>query len=161
MKIVNRSDSTVVYSLEELKVRRLFAPNEEKDVPKGEITSLWQTDGGKELIKHELLVDNAAWIEENYPAAPIEYFWREDKVKECLINDSLELFRETLDFAPAGVLEIIKRISWQLPLTDLNKIEAIREKLGFDVLMSIGLMREKAPQKEKPTQRLRKREEEI
>lgn len=72
--------------------------------------------------------------------APIEYFWQNEEIKACILEDDLELFKETLDYAPAGVIDLIKTISWKLPLSDLNKIAAIRDKTGFDVHMAAQVM---------------------
>ena len=50
-----------------------------------------------------------------------------------LLNGSLDAFLDALDFAPIGVIDLIKTMSVQLPLTDLNKRRALKEKTGFDV----------------------------
>ena len=41
-------------------------------------------------------------------------------------------FLDMLDFAPEGVMNLIKTYAVKLPLTDLYKIEALKEKTGFD-----------------------------
>jgi len=41
MQVTNRSTSVVVYTLDELKVRRNFAPNETKDIPAKELETLY------------------------------------------------------------------------------------------------------------------------
>ncbi|NLV87667.1 MAG: hypothetical protein GX025_10715 [Clostridiales bacterium] len=159
MKVINRSDGNVTYHLEELRTRRVFTPNESKEIEPAEMEALFQMDGGAELIKHYLLVDDKAWVEDHWQPEE-EYFWKYADIEHCLKEDSLELFSETLDYAPQGVLDLIKAISWKLPLTDLNKIDEIRNKLGFDVQGAVRIMesqihRDVEPKKE----RLRKRKE--
>ena len=159
MKVINRSDGNVVYSLPEFNIRRVFTPGESKDVPEQELNALFQSDGGAELIKHELLVQDEDWVKKTMPNAPIEYFWGLEEVKHCLLNESLDLFEETFDYAPQGVIDLIKRMAWQLPITDLNKMKVIQEKTGFDVLQAIEIMKKPATaQCTQPHERLRKRE---
>lgn len=158
MKVFNRSDSNVTYSLPELNTRRVFALGESKDLESKEMEALWQMDGGMTIIKDYLCVDDRDWVAKHWDA-PIEYFWTTDDVKKCLLEDSLELFQETLEYAPAGVIDLIKMLSWQLPVRDLNKIEALRQATGFDTLAAIEVMSaSKERQKPQKKERLRKRE---
>ena len=46
-------------------------------------------------------------------------------------------FLDMLDFAPAGVMDMIKDYAVTLPLTDLYKVEALRKKTGFDSAKAI------------------------
>lgn len=159
MKVYNRSDSVVSYSLPELRVRRVFNLGECKELEPAEMEALWQTDGGQILIKQHLCVDDKEWVSAHWDA-PIEYFWKDEDIKICLTEDSIDLFRETLEYAPEGVIDLIKNYAWRLPIHDLNKIEAIKEATGFDVLAAIDVMsaptsRSSAPAKK---ERLRKRE---
>lgn len=158
MKVYNRSDSNVTYSLPELQTRRVFALGESKDLDAKELEALWQKDGGMILIKNFLLVDDKEWVAAHWDA-PIEYFWKTEDVKKCVLEDSVALFQETLEYAPEGVIDLIKMFAWQLPLGDLNKIEALRQATGFDTLAAIDVMSSKKPRAEAPKkERLRKRE---
>jgi hypothetical protein len=57
----------------------------------------------------------------------------ENQVRDLLLTGSLDAFLDALDFAPLGVIDLIKTLAVQLPLTDLNKRKALKEKTGFDV----------------------------
>lgn len=159
MKVYNRSDSIVSYSLPELRVRRVFNLGECKELESSEMEALWQTDGGQVLIKQHLCIDDREWVAAHWDA-PIEYFWRDEDIKMCLLEDSIELFRETLEYAPEGVIDLIKSYAWRLPIHDLNKIEAIKEVTGFDTLAAIDVMSAAAPSASRSAkkERLRKRE---
>lgn len=158
MKVFNRSDSNITYSLPELNTRRVFALGESKELEPKEMEALWQMDGGMTIIKDYLVVDDPEWVEQHWDA-PIEYFWKAEEVKKCLLEDDLALFQETLDYAPAGVIDLIKMLAWQLPISDLNKIEAIRQATGFDTLAAIEVMSASKPRKDpQKKERLRKRE---
>lgn len=158
MKVYNRSDGNITYSLPELDTRRVFSLGESKDLDPKEMEALYQLDGGKTLIEEYLLVDDEAWVKAHWDA-PLEYFWKEAEIKKCLREDSLELFQETLEYAPQGVIDLIKMFAWKLPITDLNKVEAIRQATGFDVMAAIDVMSASTP-KAPPVkkERLRKRE---
>ena len=57
----------------------------------------------------------------------------ESQIRDLLLYGSLDAFLDALDFAPLGVIDLIKSLSITLPLTDLNKRRALKEKTGFDV----------------------------
>ena len=159
MKVYNRSDSNVTYNLQELSTRRVFALGECKELDAKELEALWQMDGGMIIIKDYLVVDDPDWVAAHWPDAPIEYFWKDADVKKCLLQDSLDLFQETLEYAPQGVIDLIKMYAWQLPISDLNKIEAIRLATGFDTLAAIDVMSASKTRPEpQKKERLRKRE---
>ena len=64
------------------------------------------------------------------------------QINDLLLNGSLDAFLDALDFAPIGVIDLIKTLSVQLPLTDLNKRRALKEKTGFDVDRALVHMEE-------------------
>ena len=160
IKVYNRSTGMVYYSLPELGIRRAFNLGEIKNIDEKELEALSQIDGGLILLKENLLVDDKDWVEKHFEA-PIEYWWKPEKIKKAMLEDSLELFSETLDYAPEGVLDFIKMFSWQVPLTDLNKIAVLKEKTGFDAQAAALLMKKNNTESEQaPTRRKRLREEE-
>jgi len=120
MKVTNRSTGLVVYAIPEMHVRRVFSIGETKDIEENELNQLFQLPGGAELLKDSLLVHDKEWVKKTWDA-PIEYFWGVPEVKKCILEDSIELFKETLEYAPAGVIDLIKEIAWKLPCNDLNK----------------------------------------
>lgn len=160
MKVYNRSDSNITYSLPEMNIRRVFALGESKELDEKEMNALYQMDGGKTLIEEYLLVDDEEWCNKHFSEEPaLEYFWKPDDIKKCLLQDELALFQETLEYAPLGVIDLIKMYAWQLPISDLNKIEAIKQATGFDVLAAIEVMSAAKPRAAAPKkERLRKRE---
>lgn len=52
---------------------------------------------------------------------------------------TLDQFLDCLDFAPEVIKELIKTMAVELPLNDMSKREAIKEKLGFDVSKAIEI----------------------
>ena len=62
-----------------------------------------------------------------------EYWLDDEGVKNLLLKGSLDEFLDCLDFAPSGVIDLIKKYAIALPLNDVAKREALLKKTGFDV----------------------------
>ena len=153
MKVMNRSTGQAGYALPELNIRRVFNIGEIKELKDNEIRALYNTDAGRGMLTHILQVQNKDFVlKEIWPDAPIEYFWTIEDIKKCIYEDSVELFAETIDYAPDGVVDIIKDLAWRGPMNDLNKCNVLRDKLGFDPIAAHEIM-SKMPKTEtkKPT----------
>lgn len=160
MNVINRSAELVCYDLPELRVSREFEIGMHKDIPEEELEALFQNVGGNFQLKNFLLVEDREWVKKHWDA-PIEYFWDFDAVKNCVLNDPLDLFEETLEYAPEGVIELIKEYAWRLPCNDLNKIHAIKEKTGFDAQLAVQAMKPKEATESAPVKQGRLRREEL
>lgn len=132
MKVRNRSMSTVGYDIPDLRVKRHFASGEIKEIPKEELESLLQQPGGRVILTEYLQVskDDIKQLDVLQPEQ--EYFYSDEDIKRIMTLGSQDEFLDMLDFAPEGVMNMIKGYAVQLPLTDLRKVEALRKKTGFD-----------------------------
>ena len=65
-------------------------------------------------------------------------------------SGSLEQFEDCLDFAPIGVIDLVKEIAVKMPLTDTVKIKALKNKTGFDVIRALENAAEDAPEADEP-----------
>ena len=131
--VKNRSSSIVVYRIPETNLRREFEPGEIKRVPFGELEKLTYQPGGRELLENFLQILEEEVTTDLNVHREVEYDMSEAQIRDLLLNGSLDAFLDALDFAPIGVIDLIKTLSVQLPLTDLNKRRALKEKTGFDV----------------------------
>lgn len=131
--VKNRSSSVVVYRIPESNLRREFAPGETKQIPFGELEKLTYQQGGRELLEQFLQIVDEAVTKDLNVHREVEYDMSEAQVIALLKTGSLDAFLDALDFAPIGVIDLIKTLAVQLPLTDLNKRKALKEKTGFDV----------------------------
>jgi hypothetical protein len=61
-----------------------------------------------------------------------EYHMSEQDIAKMMVSGSLDEFLDCLDFAPPGVIDLIKKLSVSLPLGDISKRKALKEKTGFD-----------------------------
>lgn len=131
--VKNRSSSVVVYRIPESNLRREFAPGETKRIPFGELEKLTYQQGGREMLEQFLqIVDEVVTTDLNVHR-DVEYNMSESQIRDLLVSGSLDAFLDALDFAPIGVIDLIKTMAVRLPLTDLNKRKALKEKTGFDV----------------------------
>ena len=131
--VKNRSTSVVVYRIPESNLRREWAPGEVKRIPFGELEKLTYQPGGRELIANFLqIMENEVTDDLNVHREP-EYNMSEEQVRDLILNGSIDAFLDALDFAPLGVIDLIKTMSVQLPITDMAKREALKVKTGFDV----------------------------
>ena len=151
--VKNRSNSTVVYSIPEMNLRREYAPGEVKRINKEEIEALSYRSGGMNLMSRFLQIDEEMLNDISISVEP-EYWLDDEGVKKLLITSSLDEFLDCLDFAPRGVIDLIKKHAIALPLNDVAKREALLKKTGFDVdtvLRNQKLAKEDEPNIEQPT----------
>lgn len=131
--VTNRSASVVVYSIPEDNIRRYYEPGETKKIRHAELEKLACQQGGPILIANYLLIQNEDAAKElGVPNEP-EYFMTEKEVVELIKSGSLDAWLDCLDFAPQGVIDMVKKLSVSVPLNDYEKRRALKEKTGFDV----------------------------
>ena len=58
-------------------------------------------------------------------------------IKNILLAGSLDQLKDCLDFAPLGVIELVKSLAVELKINDLAKRQYILEKTGFNVTNAI------------------------
>ena len=131
--VKNRSSSMVVYRIPETNLRREFAPGETKRIPFGELEKLTYQSGGRELLENFLQILEEEVTTNLNVHRELEYDMSEEQVRDLLLTGSVDAFLDALDFAPIGVMDLIKRMAVALPLTNLQKRKALKDKTGFDV----------------------------
>lgn len=131
--VKNRSGSHVVYTIPEIGVRRSFAPGEVKKITFEELEKLTYQPGGMEILSRFLQIQDTQVINSFGMRVEPEYHMNEQQVANLILNGSLDSFLDALDFAPDGVIDLIKRMCISLPVTDYNKMKALKEKTGLDV----------------------------
>lgn len=146
--VKNRSSSVVVYRIPETNLRREFAPGEVKKIPFGELEKLTYQEGGRELLENFLQIMENEVTSDLGVNRELEYNMSEQEIIALLQTGSLDAFLDALDFAPIGVIDLIKTLAVQLPLTDMNKRKALKQKTGFDVDKAlVHIEEEKAEEK--------------
>ena len=131
--VKNRSSSMVVYRIPETNLRREFAPGETKRIPFGELEKLTYQSGGRELLENFLQILEEEVTTNLNVHRELEYDMSEEQVRDLLLTGSVDAFLDALDFAPIGVIDLIKSMAVALPLTNLQKRKALKDMTGFDV----------------------------
>ena len=56
------------------------------------------------------------------------------------VNTSLDQLLDCLDYAPEGVISLVKNMAVDMKLNDVSKRDAIKDKTGFDVSKKVFLI---------------------
>ena len=151
IKICNRDNAAVFYDIPEMNgLHRVFQPNEVKEVTLGELIKLSYEPGGMDLLRNNFILNNKEAINMILGKVEPEYNYTPADIKNLLLNGSLDELLDCLDFAPEGVIEILKDLAVELPLNDVAKREAILNKTGFNVTNAIKIKKEVQADAEKP-----------
>lgn len=130
--VKNRSAGVAVYKVPELGVRRSFQPGETKKISAEELEKLTYRPGGMAILANFLQIQDVEGIEKVGLHPQPEYHMSEQDIVKMLKEGSLDEFLDCLDFAPPGVIDLVKKLSVSLPLGDIQKRQALKEKTGFD-----------------------------
>jgi len=145
IEVKNRDNGHVGYYIQDLNnLRRDYAPGETKKITFEELKKLSYQPGGLKLITDFLLVNNEEAIAEILGKVEPEYYYTDEEVKELLLNGSLDALKDCIDYAPAGVRDLIKKYAVELEINDISKREAIKKMMGFDVNSAIMVNKETA-----------------
>ena len=131
--VKNRSASHVIYRIPEQNIRRQFMPGETKKLSYAELEALSYQPGGVALMTNFLQIQSADVTKELGIHTEPEYNMSEQQIVELIKGGSLDAFLDCLDFAPIGVLDLLKKYAVSVPLTDYEKRLALKQKTGFDV----------------------------
>lgn len=142
VRVENRANATVAYRVPESKIVRRFVPGEVKEIEMGELRQVIQIPGIYRLIESNLIIHNKEAVEELLPHAEPEYFYDKKDVDFLLERGTLDQLKDALDFAPEGVIELIKERAVTTELNDMRKREAILEATNFNVTGAIDIRRQ-------------------
>lgn len=150
LRVKNRSASLAVYSIPEINIRREFAPGETKNITYGELEKLSYQPGGRTIMQNFLqIIDPEATGDLGINREP-EYDLSEQQIVDLMTKGSLDAFLDCLDFAPIGVIDLIKKFSVSLPLNDIDKRDALKKKTGFDVTVALANMQKEKEDMDAP-----------
>lgn len=143
IQVTNRYKGNVGYIIPDMNnLNRQYQPGETKEITFEELEKLSWIPGGAYIIKNCLIIHNPEAVEELMARVEPEYYYTEKDVTRLLQTGSLDEFLDCLDFAPEGVLDMVKDLAVSLPLNDVQKRNAIEDKLGFDVNAAIDLLQQ-------------------
>ena len=142
IKVTNRDSGSVGYTVAEMGIHRKFQKGEVKEIRMEELRKLSYLPGGQAIINDCLIIHNEEALKELNPDYEPEYFYTEADIRELLLKGTEAQFLDCLDFAPEGVIELVKQLAVELKINDLAKREAIFKKTGFNVTRAIQINEE-------------------
>ena len=132
-RVKNRGASTVVYKIADKGIRREFKPGQVISISSEELEELTFQPGGTLILSQFLQILDLEGIQAARIKTEPEYHMSEADIAKLITSGSLDAFLDALDFAPIGVIDLIKKLSITIPMTDIPKRKALKEKTGFDV----------------------------
>ena len=145
--ITNRSHGFVTYVIKDMHVTRTLEPGETFKVPEEEMMRLVQQSGGRSLIYDYIFIHEPEVAERVLNIKLVrepEYNMTADQVRAWMPTCSLDAFKDALQFGPQGVKDLIRAMAVETKLNDVEKREAIKKFLGFDVTRAIEIQQEDA-----------------
>ena len=148
ISVTNRDKGSVGYQIPDLgNLNRQFQSGETKEIAFEELEKLSWIPGGLYILENCLVIDNEEAVKALLHKVEQEYYYTKDDVKKIMTSGTLDEFLDCLDFAPQGVLDMIKDLAVSMPLNDVQKRQAITDKLGFNVDNAINLTKDSANDK--------------
>lgn len=139
INVKNRGTGIVCYTLEESGIRRSYSPGEtKKNIKVKELEELTYIPGGTALINKYLVINDEEVCEYLGLTIEPEYYYEESTIRTLLAQGSVEQLLDCLDFAPTGVIDLVKKIAIETEVNDVAKRMAIKDKLSLDVTAAIA-----------------------
>ncbi len=141
IQVQNLTGGTVVYTIPEDNIRRVFAAHEIKKITPTELRKLYYHPGGESLLQNFLSVkdrDLALEFGVSLDSFDHEYSWTPKEVEELLLNGSMDKLHDALDFAPEGIIDLIVDKAIELRIPDVNKRELIQNNTGKNITSMIN-----------------------
>lgn len=158
VEVTNNSTGSVSYYSEFSRtVRKWDKPSTTKKISLEELRELVGSSGGYELLENFLLIKNMEVREELGLPVNKEYML-DDKEIKALLKKSVDVLESTLENTSESIKEKIAQSAIDTKLSDLDKLEVIKEYSGVDVLFAIQEKKEeekqeKATDKKKSTKK--------
>ena len=142
IEVRNLSSDTVVYTIPENNIRRVFRKNETKKIDEEELRNVFYQPGGEVLLRDFLSVRDRNLALEfgvSQDSYDHEYSWTEKDIDNLLQNESIDMLHDALDFAPLGIVESIVARAVKLQVSDVNKRNLIQQVTGKNVDRMIAI----------------------
>lgn len=134
--VIKRAKGSVGYKIDTLRVSRSWK-HDAKDpiyIPVAELIELTTIPGGRKLLEEYLIIqDEDARLEVLGIETPPEYSYTEKEINYLLHKGSNEQLLDCLDYAPKGVLDLVKMLAIQNKPDTTVKVDAINKKFGINL----------------------------
>ena len=160
VKVVNRTGGSLAYKIDTLRVTRHWPrPGDYLNISISELSELKTVPGGNYILKECLIIEDKEALNILFPDTELEpeYNYGLKEVEALLYEADLAQLLDALDFAPKGVLELIKTKATEKLPNETAKIEAINKKFKIDLNKVNELHQEKEIKEQAPKQTRRRR----
>ena len=160
VKVVNRTGGSLAYKIDTLRVTRHWRrPGDYLNISISELSELRTVPGGNYILKECLIIEDKEALNVLFPDMELEpqYNYGLKEIEILLYEADTEQLLDALDFAPKGVLDLIKAKSAEKLPNTTAKIEAINKKFKIDLNKVNELYQEKEILEEKPEPTRRRR----
>lgn len=130
--VKNRSAAIVLIDVPNIHLHLEVQPGQTIKMKYEDLCEFAQVPGGATMLREYLQLQEQEIEELNLGEVEPEYNYSEEDIKKLILEGSIDEFLDCLDFAPTGVIDLIKKFAVDLPMTDLRKIEELKKKTGFD-----------------------------
>lgn len=110
-----------------------FNKGETKRVNLDDLIELKSSDGGARLLEEYLVINDKDAIKLLDLQPEPEYFYGKEEVEKLLTEGSLDQLEDCLNFAPEGVIDLIKEVALKMELPDTRKRALIARKTGYNL----------------------------
>lgn len=135
--VINRASCSISYNLPELMASRVFrsfgTPGDRMEIADSELKALSYTAGGRILLDSYLMIDDADVTEDLGITTEPEYFYTEDELVALLKKGTMDQLLDCLQFAPEGVLDLLKKVAVDIRLDSTEKRKVIGEHLKVNL----------------------------
>jgi hypothetical protein len=146
VEVTNNSTGSVSYYSEFSRtLRKWDKPNSTKKISLEELRELVGSSGGYELLENFLLIKNMEVREDLGLPVNKEYMLDEKEIK-AVLKKSVDVLENTLENTSDSIKEKIAKSAIDTKLSDLDKLEVIKDHSGVDVLAAIQEKKEEEKQ---------------
>lgn len=134
VKVWNRTSGGISYAIPELRIRREWrGTGDLQTVKLEELETLRYMAGGAKLMNEYMLIKDQDVCEFlGMPTDP-EYFYDENDIKVLLEKGTNDQLLDCLEFAPKGVLDLLKKIAVEMKLDSSEKRGIIGKHLNVNI----------------------------
>ena len=160
VKVVNRASGSLAYKIDTLRVARHWRkPGDYLNISIAELLELKTVKGGQSLLENYVIIEDEEALSVLFPDQELEpeYKYGVKEIEVLLYEADTEQLLDALDFAPKGVLDLIKSKSAEKLPNTTAKIEAINKKFKIDLNKVNEFYQEKEIKEESPEPTRRRR----
>ena len=130
--VTNRDNGEVVVVLSNDKLIH-FNAGETRKISLEDLAEMRSGEGNRVLLKDYLMIKDQQALDYLEIETEPEYFYTKEEIRVLLETGTLEQLEDCLNFAPEGVLDILKDVALSIELPDTRKRKLISQKTGYDI----------------------------